>query len=75
MYKLPIGANHGLGYFLIENKGELNEYIDTLHSRIIKITDRKARITTHYYKFYDSEEFEITGDRFGDDELSDDMQL
>ena len=67
-YSLPISGNPALGYYIIETKQELIETLKSLDSRIHKITDRKAYIIASYYRFYEDEELEFTGETIDDDE-------
>ncbi len=50
-YQLPVAGNPAKGYFLMESQKELDEYIKTLNSRILQITDRLVRITLYFARF------------------------
>ena len=50
-YKLPV-AGTGKGYYLIANKNELEEYQESLDSRIEKIRFRKAMVTKNFKTYY-----------------------
>lgn len=66
-YQLPIAGNPALGYYIIENKKELNESLKSLDSRIHEITNRKALIFHLYHKFYNLEALELTKEISGID--------
>lgn len=77
-YHLPISGNPAKGYYLIKTKKELKETIGSLDSRIHNITDRKAYITASYYRYYEDEELEVTGEIIGeedDEEMGDFMNI
>jgi hypothetical protein len=60
---VPI-AGHSNGYFVIETEEELEDYIDTLDSRILKTAERKALVTRAAAKWHgfdaDTEDTEST---------------
>ncbi len=68
MFNIPI-AGISTGYYFIENKQELDTYIKSLYSRVNEIIDRSRLITTLYYRYYESEELELTGEIINDDDL------
>ena len=49
--QLPIGANEKYGYFIIENKKELDGYMKTLQKRIDWVTDRKVRAIVYFENY------------------------
>jgi len=59
-YMLPIGGNTAVGYYLIENRDELKEYMQSLQRRINNTIERKNLVTTSFYKYYEDETFELT---------------
>ncbi len=61
-FNLPISGNPALGYYLIETKQELRETLTSLDSRIHGITERIAYINASYYRFYENEKLEPTGE-------------
>lgn len=66
MFSIPI-AGISTGYYFIENKQELETYIKSLYSRVSEIIDRVRLITSLYYRYYESEELELTGEIIDDD--------
>jgi hypothetical protein len=49
---LPVGAWNS-GYFLIETQDEIDEYCETLNSRIEEVYDRLGRLQSNFDRFYD----------------------
>ena len=68
-YHLPIAGNPAIGYYLIENREELNETIKSLDSRINGITNRKAFIFHFFHTFHNLEPLELTGEILEDPDL------
>jgi hypothetical protein len=76
-YNLPFGGSNR-GYFLIEGKEELTEYINSLYSRNHYNMERARIITAAFYRYYNNEELDLTGeiiDEDDDDEEVGDMML
>jgi len=71
-YNLPFGGSNR-GYFLIENKTELKNYMSSLYSRNLKNMERASIITAAYYRFYDDEELESTGEITEEDDYDEEV--
>jgi len=71
IYSLPIGSHTYYGYYLIENKDELKEYIRSLDSRRHEIDQRKVLVNVAYYRHNEGEELELTEEKFDFKEQTD----
>lgn len=62
--KMPIASIPGSegGYFIVENEAELESYISSLDSRILKIADRKSYITQAAEEWQDEIDFSDDSD-------------
>ncbi len=71
IYSLPIGSHTYYGYYLIENKEELREYIRSLDSRRHEIEQRKVLVNIAYYRNNEEEKLELTEEKFDFKEQTD----
>ncbi|MFX1295809.1 MAG: hypothetical protein ACFFD2_13275 [Promethearchaeota archaeon] len=69
MYSLPIAGNPSIGYFLIQNREELLETLDSLQSRMNKINERMLYINAAYYRFYEDQDLILTDEYIDPEDL------
>jgi hypothetical protein len=67
--QLPIGADQKIGYFIIENKKELAEYVKDLDKRMQGMATRKYRAMIYFESYYQQDLSENEVDENGGEEI------
>jgi len=73
-YNLPF-AGSNRGYFFIESKEELKDYIKSLYSRNYENMKRATIITAAFYRYYNNEELELTGEIIDEEDDNDEGEM
>jgi hypothetical protein len=64
-YGIPIGSSTYYGYYLMKDKEELKEYNKFLDRKIQGNINRKSLLTAAYYRYYEGESLEFSGEIIG----------